>query len=113
MMCVYSVFTGDTLFIAGCGRFFEGSPAEMYESLCKVLAPLPPATRVYGGHEYTLSNLGFAAGVEPDNEAIKKCIKEWEGKEGPFVSWIGREAEINPFLRVESEVSFLGWMDGG
>src|SRR5512144_2079975 len=62
-------FTGDTLFGGGCGRVFEGDPAMMHASLMR-LAALPPDTRVYFGHEYTASNLRFAAAVEPDNAAV-------------------------------------------
>src|SRR3954452_12869379 len=62
-------FTGDTLFGGGCGRVFEGDPAMMHASLMR-LAALPPETRVYFGHEYTASNLRFAAAVEPDNPQI-------------------------------------------
>ena len=65
------VFTGDTLFLAGCGRFFEGSPMDMNHALNDVLAKLPKDTLVYCGHEYTLSNLRFAAHVEPNNQQIK------------------------------------------
>ena len=64
-----AVFTGDTMFGAGCGRLFEGTPAMMHASLTR-LAALPPTTRVYFGHEYTASNLRFAAAVEPENPAI-------------------------------------------
>src|SRR5215470_15576885 len=64
------VFTGDTLFAAGCGRVFEGTPPMMRQSLEK-LGALPPATRVYFGHEYTAANLKFAAAVEPDNAQIR------------------------------------------
>ena len=63
------MFTGDTLFAAGCGRIFEGTPAMMHASLQK-LAALPPATRVYFGHEYTANNLRYAAVAEPGNPAI-------------------------------------------
>ena len=62
-----AVFTGDTLFLAGCGRLFEGTPAMMHHSLNDVLVPLGPGVRVFCGHEYTVSNLHFAASVEPDN----------------------------------------------
>src|SRR4051812_34855261 len=65
-----SAFTGDTLFGAGCGRVFEGTPQMMHDSLQR-LAALPPDTKVYFGHEYTASNLKFAAAVEPDNAAQK------------------------------------------
>src|SRR5262245_56102412 len=62
-------FTGDTLFSAGCGRLFEGDAAMMHASLMR-LAALPPDTRVYFGHEYTATNLRFAAAVEPDNAEV-------------------------------------------
>src|SRR5664279_4568975 len=61
-----TLFCGDTLFAAGCGRMFEGTPLQMWTSL-SALAALPPATRVYCGHEYTLANLRFALAVEPGN----------------------------------------------
>lgn len=100
------VFTGDTLFAAGCGRLFEGTPAMMYESLNEKLGKLPPETRVYCGHEYTVSNLKFAAHVEPGNEAVKKkaqiaaALRE-QGK--PTVpSTIADELATNPFMRVDS-----------
>ncbi len=64
-----SVFCGDTLFAAGCGRLFEGTPSQMWASL-SALARLPDATNVYCGHEYTLANLRFALAVEPDNAAL-------------------------------------------
>ena len=63
------VFTGDTMFVGGCGRIFEGDPPMMHASLSK-LAKLEPRTQVYCGHEYTESNLRFAAHVEPSNQAI-------------------------------------------
>src|SRR5512133_786384 len=69
-----AVFTGDTLFVAGCGRLFEGTPAQMYESLSGKLGRLPPATRVYCGHEYTVSNLRFAVHAEPDNRAAAEKL---------------------------------------
>lgn len=64
-----AVFTGDTLFAAGCGRLFEGTAEQMHASLVR-LTSLPPETQVYCGHEYTVSNLGFAAAAEPSNSAI-------------------------------------------
>ena len=66
-----AVFTGDTMFAAGCGRLFEGTPAMMYESLNLKLGKLPDATKVYFGHEYTASNLKFAEHVEPGNKAVR------------------------------------------
>ncbi len=99
-----AVFTGDTLFVGGCGRLFEGTPAMMYSSLCEKLAKLPPSTKVYCGHEYTLSNLRFAAFVEPDNEHVQKSLKNAEEKrnrgEPTVPSTIEEEQRTNPFLRV-------------
>ena len=99
------VFTGDTLFAAGCGRLFEGSPAQMMQSLAK-LAALPDATRVWCGHEYTEKNLRFAHHLEPANAdiAAKLARVEAQRKEGrPTVpSTIGEEKRTNPFLRSES-----------
>jgi len=69
------VFTGDTLFIAGCGNFNSGTPAFMHDAFSK-LGALPRSTLVYAGHEYTISNLQFASLVEPDNKAIAKKL-EW------------------------------------
>lgn len=98
-------FTGDTLFVAGCGRLFEGTPAQMHQSLSGVLAELPPDTRVACGHEYTAANLKFAAHVEPQNAAVAAKIADVaalraQGK--PTIpGTIGEEREINPFLRVD------------
>ncbi len=97
-----AVFTGDTMFAMGCGRLFEGTPAQMWSSLSK-LAALPPDTRVFCGHEYTLSNGRFAITLEPSNAALKKRMADVvrlraEGK--PTIpSTIGLERETNPFLR--------------
>ena len=63
-----SVFTGDTLFVGGCGRLFEGEAEDMWPAIEKRLAPLPPETRVYVGHEYTIKNLEFAVTVDKDSE---------------------------------------------
>jgi len=100
-----SVFSGDTLFAAGCGRLFEGSPAQMMASLGK-LAALPDPTRVYFGHEYTLKNLRFAQELEPGNRAIAAKLARVERlrAEGqPTVpSTIAEEKATNPFLRWRS-----------
>lgn len=100
------VFTGDTLFGAGCGRLFEGSPAEMHASLAR-LAALPPDTRVYSGHEYTEKNLDFAAEVEPQSAAIKEradAVRSRRRKGEPSVpSTIAEELATNPFLRTDVE----------
>jgi hydroxyacylglutathione hydrolase len=96
------LFCGDTLFAAGCGRLFEGTPAQMWSSLGK-LASLSPATRVFCGHEYTLANLRFAEAVEPDNAAIRARTAREQAKreraEATLPSTIGAELETNPFLR--------------
>ncbi len=98
------LFCGDTLFSAGCGRLFEGTPAQMHASL-SVLAALPDSTRVCCTHEYTLSNLRFAAAVEPGNEAVTAHTRwcEAQRKQGnpTLPSTIAQELRINPFLRCE------------
>jgi hydroxyacylglutathione hydrolase len=101
-----AVFTGDTLFAAGCGRLFEGTPAMMHESLNVKLASLPPDTRVYCGHEYTASNLRFAASVEPGNahvQAKAARVAELRARGEPTVpSTIAEERATNPFMRFDS-----------
>lgn len=101
-----AVFTGDTLFVAGCGRLFEGTPAQMYESLNVKLAALPDATLVYCGHEYTASNLRFAAHVEPSNQAVRdKAARVSEQRaRGEFTvpSTLADERATNPFMRCTS-----------
>jgi hydroxyacylglutathione hydrolase len=96
------VLCGDTLFAAGCGRLFEGTPEQMHASLTK-LASLPPDTRVYCTHEYTLSNLRFALAVDPDNEALRRRAfdeKEKREKNLPTLpTTIALEKATNPFLR--------------
>lgn len=98
------LFCGDTLFAAGCGRLFEGTPQQMTMSLAK-LAALPPQTEVYCAHEYTLGNLRFALAAEPGNHAIKERFAKEEGKRAqnqPTVpSDIGLELRTNPFLRYQ------------
>jgi hydroxyacylglutathione hydrolase len=99
------VFTGDTLFCAGCGRIFEGTPAQMHASLER-LAALSGGTRVYCGHEYTASNLRFAAHVEPGNEAIavaQERTAALRARGEPSVgTTIDEERAANPFLRSAS-----------
>ncbi len=98
-----ALFCGDVLFAGGCGRIFEGTPQQMFESLQK-LAQLPPDTKVYCGHEYTESNLKFALTVEPDNRELKEFYQKVIElrKEGlPTVpTTLELEKKINPFLRV-------------
>lgn len=102
-----AVFTGDTLFIAGCGRLFEGDAAMMARSLCDELASLPDETRVYCGHEYTLSNAKFAKSVDADNAAVLALIARAEAARAanlPTVpSTIREERAHNPFMRVADE----------
>lgn len=99
---VPSVFCGDTLFAAGCGRVFEGTPAQMWTSL-SALGALPADTRVYCGHEYTLANLRFALAVEPDNAALwdrQEQAKALRARGEPTLpSTMGVERATNPFLR--------------
>ncbi len=101
-----STFTGDTLFASGCGRLFEGTPAMMYESLNVKLAKLPDETKVYCGHEYTASNLKFAAHVEPSNQAVKEKaarVAEARAAGKPTVpSTVADERATNPFMRCGS-----------
>lgn len=96
------VFCGDTLFSAGCGRLFEGTAAQMSDSLAK-LAGLPDQTAVCCGHEYTLANLRFAQTVEPGNPDIlayaEKAKARRERGEPTLPSLLGLERRINPFLR--------------
>jgi hydroxyacylglutathione hydrolase len=101
-----AVFTGDTLFVAGCGRLFEGTPAMMHASLSKIAA-LDARARVYCGHEYTLSNLRFAMHVEPSNPALaraKERAEKLRAEGKPTVpSTVGDERATNPFMRVRSQ----------
>ncbi|MCC6215826.1 MAG: hydroxyacylglutathione hydrolase [Polyangiaceae bacterium] len=98
------VFTGDTLFGAGCGRLFEGTAELLYASLAERLGRLPGATLVYPGHEYTESNLRFASAVEADNAALAartRAVAALRSAGAPSVpSTIADELATNPFLRV-------------
>ena len=100
------VFTGDTLFSAGCGRIFEGTPQQMYQSLNK-LQQLPDEIAIYCGHEYTLNNLLFAAHVEPDNPDIQNLIvsvKNLLNTHHPSLpSTLSLEKKVNPFLRCQQK----------
>ncbi|WP_439889368.1 hydroxyacylglutathione hydrolase [Pseudomonas sp. MBLB4123] len=96
------LFCGDTLFAAGCGRLFEGTPQQMHDSLDR-LAALPGQTLVYCTHEYTLSNLRFAQAVEPDNPQIARRLQqvaEWrQAGRVSLPSTLALEQATNPFLR--------------
>ncbi|WP_419712897.1 hydroxyacylglutathione hydrolase [Pseudomonas sp. NFX224] len=96
------LFCGDTLFAAGCGRLFEGTPQQMHTSLSR-LAALPEDTRVYCTHEYTLSNLRFAAAVEPGNpDTLGRLATVTRQREAGVItlpSTVALEKRTNPFLR--------------
>lgn len=99
-----AVFTGDTLFSLGCGRLFEGTPEQMWGSLLR-LRGLPPDTRVYCGHEYTVANGSFAAELDPQNAALAGQLeraREARAAGLPTIpSTIGDERAANPFLRAD------------
>ena len=101
-----AVFSGDTLFSAGCGRLFEGTAEQMVGSLAK-LAQLPAETQVYCGHEYTVSNLKFELAVEPQNAEAVRYLEECSSKrardEATLPSSIRRERNVNPFLRCDQQ----------
>lgn len=113
------VFTGDTLFAAGCGRLFEGTAADMHRALNGTLGALPDDALIYCGHEYTESNLRFAAHVEPASEAIRERsekVKAMRARGEPTVpSTMAEERATNPFLRCHapSVRSFAGVDAGG
>lgn len=96
------LFCGDTLFSVGCGRLFEGTPAQMHASLAK-LAALPDQTKVFCGHEYTAANIRFAMMVEPDNAslaALRARVDTLAGQGRPSLpSLMAEERLVNPFLR--------------
>lgn len=98
-------FVGDTLFVGGCGRLFEGTAEQLDRSLNEVLAALPDDTRVYCAHEYTASNLRFARSVDPDNADLLAYSEEVErlreADEATVPSTLGLERRINPFLRAD------------
>jgi hydroxyacylglutathione hydrolase len=112
-----SLFCGDTLFACGCGRVFEGTPAQMLDSLTK-LAALPDETRVYCGHEYTLANIKFARAVDPGNAALaaREAWAQAQRAAGrpTLPSTLGAERATNPFLRcaepvvIDSANKYLG-----
>jgi hydroxyacylglutathione hydrolase len=98
-------FVGDTLFAIGCGRVIEGTHQMMWASLKKIMG-LPPATRLYCGHEYTLANAKFALTIEPENAALQKRHKEVEALRAAgkptLPTRVDIELETNPFLRPDS-----------
>lgn len=93
------VFTGDTLFAGGCGRLFEGTPAQMHTSLQRLTA-LPGETRLWFGHEYTAANLRFAAVAEPDNAEVPRRLGSLSARTTPTT--VAAELATNPFVRARS-----------
>ena len=106
-LCEGSLFCGDTLFTAGCGRIFDGTAIDLYRSLCRI-ARLPQDTLIYCAHEYTLHNLGFAKWVEPENPAVlerEQTTFELRNDNQPSVpSRLELELATNPFLRTANPV---------
>lgn len=97
------VFTGDTLFVGGCGRFFEGDGKQMHAALT-YLGTLPDSTLVYSGHEYTEGNLSFAKSVDPDNGALarlQELVNSHKITQG--YGTIGDEKEWNLFMRLGTD----------
>lgn len=107
-------FTGDSLMAGGCGRLFEGTPEQMWHSLCK-LAALPPTALLCSGHEYTLSNLRFALTVDPDNPALAarmmRVVKARAEGRATVPSRLSGELATNPFLRAPQLKAALGLAD--
>lgn len=108
-ICYFSIqhkilFSGDTLFAGGCGRLFEGTPQQMYQSLSK-LTVLPPQTQIYCAHEYTETNLRFALEMEPSNMLLQKrlnqVIAKRDNNEITLPSTLLEELQTNPFLRCD------------
>lgn len=99
---VHWLFCGDTLFSAGCGRVFDGSIKELYQSL-QTLKQLPDITKIFCAHEYTRKNLSFATTIEPLNRDIKHLLEQIEQNptQCTLPSTIGLEKNINPFLRTD------------
>lgn len=113
-LCYYfpeskTLFTGDTLFLMGCGRLFEGTPAQMYDSLSKIAA-LPDDTLIYCGHEYTLDLLDFCLTVEPDNPKLAERkaheIKKRKQGEPTVPASLALEKQTNVFLRAKTLEQF-------
>jgi hydroxyacylglutathione hydrolase len=104
-----AAFVGDTMFAMGCGRLFEGTPEQMYESLQRLVA-LPDEARLYCAHEYTLSNARFAAHVDPGNAAVSTRLAEVEALRAQgritLPTTVAQERETNPFVRASNAEEF-------
>ncbi|OWK50487.1 Hydroxyacylglutathione hydrolase-like protein [Lonchura striata] len=102
-----ALFSGDTLFVGGCGQFFEGTAEQMLTNLTQILGALPRDTKVFCGHECTVRNLKFALKVEPENEKVKEKLawaKQRDDEDLPTVpSTLEEEFLYNPFLRLTEE----------
>jgi hydroxyacylglutathione hydrolase len=102
-----NLFCGDTLFSGGCGRLFEGTPAQMTNSLHKI-RNLPDKTQVWCAHEYTLNNLKFALTVDGQNQSLQQRFVEVQSlrqhKAATIPTWLGVEKQTNPFLRWDTAI---------
>ncbi len=112
-----ALFAADALFSLGCGRLFEGTPAQMWESLQRLRA-LPDDTMLYCGHEYTATNARFAVDVDPGNLLLQERVKEVEAlrveHRATLPVALGREKKTNPFLRADDpELAAAFGMEGG
>ena len=100
-----SVFVGDTLFALGCGRLFEGTPKDMFDSLAK-LATLPHATKIYAAHEYTLANGAFALSIDGDNPDLQNYVQNARNQraqgKATIPTMMGLEKQVNPFMRAKN-----------
>jgi len=107
-----ALFSGDTLFAAGCGRLLEGNAAEMFSSLA-AFADLPDSTRVFCGHEYTLSNIRFALSVEPENPELiayaARAKAQREAGQPTIPTTLGLERAVNPFVRAQDVAQLAAW----
>ncbi|HLF67223.1 MAG TPA: hydroxyacylglutathione hydrolase [Gammaproteobacteria bacterium] len=96
------LFTGDTLFNAGCGNCYHGGdPEQLYNTFAEQLERLPDETRIYPGHNYIENNLHFAQSLEPDNPHIIALLEKLKTYSGPYITTLREERLINPFLREE------------
>ena len=102
-------FVGDTLFGAGCGRMFEGTAAQMWQSISRLLA-LPDTTYVYCAHEYTRANMQFAHTIEPNNQALQQRMQQaTHNQDATIPSNIALEKATNPFCRVPTLATQQAW----
>jgi len=101
-----TLFTGDTLFVASCGKFFEGTADQMYDNFFNKIMKLPEDTSMYPGHEYSVANLKWAISFDKDNEALKEkldwCLEQREKGLPTLPTTLKGELSYNPFLRLDS-----------